>query len=901
MHLIFLIYGFFMYGLQRVCFGQLRPVEIAQLYEKAWFAVTETCLAMTIFRDEVGGFFLVMFTALVTGKVWGWIGEGRVEVLEQQPPVNPRLFHTRLSVSLTLSLLYDAWLLGYSVRTVIQQARPDMMVMFLFEFAILHVCSLHTALRYAISLVEARTIQVQTRQRLEDRRRQVREQRAEIERRNAENGTEEELPSEEDVDEIDIEVPGWEAKGQWVLTLDLCAGTYPAGWSSSAMHRLTDLPTDFMKLCTYATFFSVLLTFYGLPIHIMRDLFMTTRSFLKRLGALMRYRQAVRDMNKYADATAEELARENTCIVCREEMHLWDPNDASQVERTRPKKLPCGHILHFGCLKSWLERQQVCPTCRRSVVIATDRQHPARNREAMMFRLNLNLGGNGGGRDQGAAAANGAAPGEQGAANNAQPPANAGNGVRMVNLGPLRLGFAQGDVGEMEDMAQRLGMPADVANAAAAGPAAQGGSGQPGTASSVNSIFTQLRQIEDRIRRESLSLRFAQQEAQTLRLLLTELQRVRQMQAAGTASARPRPPPAPTPAPGATPPQPPSVTGLPALPQQPRTNTLLVRLGPDAHNVPVQAGSPDLPEGVTLPAGWSLLPLQPIDANASGPVPGIGRTMAQGQTPDPQAVALQQQYQNQYMQQLQQQLPQLPPLQHQHYQAQLPPHLQPHQTVAQLNPQSPEVQAAIQHHQMVQQQLLLQQHMQAVAAQQRSQSAAVPLQPQRATAEQQPSQTTIVQQPPQVAAAPQQLQTVTVTTLQNLTEPATADSVPDSASSSNASGGGPTATDGTISSDSQEGGNSPSTARELAPSAQPTPVMPNWAGSAQFFGAGEAAGGDGHSGEVTSVFIPALPEEAAAVTGSEPPREQMPPAEPATESEGNSRAATVEEAIDDGD
>ena len=27
-----------------------------------------------------------------------------------------------------------------------------------------------------------------------------------------------------------------------------------------------------------------------------------------------------------------------------------------------PKKLQCGHIFHFHCLRSWLERQQSCPT-----------------------------------------------------------------------------------------------------------------------------------------------------------------------------------------------------------------------------------------------------------------------------------------------------------------------------------------------------------------------------------------------------------------------------------------------------------------------------------------------------------------------------------------------------------
>lgn len=227
-NLIFLVYGSFMYGLQRLCFGALRPVEVEQLYEKAWFAVTETCLAMTVFREEVGAFFLVMFTALITGKVWGWIGEGRVEVFEQQPPANPRLFHTRLVISLVTSVAFNIWLLIYSIDTVIATAKPTMMVMFLFEFAVLTVGSLHTGLRYVISLVEASVIKKQTKQRLEQRRNEVRQEREDILRRRAAGelaeGEGEPLPDPDEVEEFDIEVPGWDSKGQWVLFLDLFAG-----------------------------------------------------------------------------------------------------------------------------------------------------------------------------------------------------------------------------------------------------------------------------------------------------------------------------------------------------------------------------------------------------------------------------------------------------------------------------------------------------------------------------------------------------------------------------------------------------------------------------------------------------------------------------------------------------
>lgn len=32
------------------------------------------------------------------------------------------------------------------------------------------------------------------------------------------------------------------------------------------------------------------------------------------------------------------------------------------------KKLPCGHIFHTACLRSWFQRQQTCPTCRLNIL-----------------------------------------------------------------------------------------------------------------------------------------------------------------------------------------------------------------------------------------------------------------------------------------------------------------------------------------------------------------------------------------------------------------------------------------------------------------------------------------------------------------------------------------------------
>ena len=169
----------FMYGLQRLFYGPLRPIEIEQLSEKAWYAVLDTLLAMPSFREDVGGWLLAMFTLLLAGKVWGWIGEGRVDVLEQQPPSNPRLFHLRLSTSLILSVAFDLFMLDYCIETVLAEPRPGMMVIFTFEFAILSIFSLFTLARYSLSVVQSIVERKQIDKAISERREEIKAATAE--------------------------------------------------------------------------------------------------------------------------------------------------------------------------------------------------------------------------------------------------------------------------------------------------------------------------------------------------------------------------------------------------------------------------------------------------------------------------------------------------------------------------------------------------------------------------------------------------------------------------------------------------------------------------------------------------------------------------------------------------
>ncbi|XP_051149377.1 ERAD-associated E3 ubiquitin-protein ligase HRD1B-like isoform X2 [Andrographis paniculata] len=131
-------------------------------------------------------------------------------------------------------------------------------------------------------------------------------------------------------------------------------------WEKKAVYTFyLELVRDLLHLTMYMCFFLVIFVNYGVPLHLIRELYETFRNFKIRVADYIRYRKITSNMNdRFPDATAEELISSDvTCIICREEM-------------TTAKKLICGHLFHVHCLRSWLERQNTCPTCRALVVPA---------------------------------------------------------------------------------------------------------------------------------------------------------------------------------------------------------------------------------------------------------------------------------------------------------------------------------------------------------------------------------------------------------------------------------------------------------------------------------------------------------------------------------------------------
>lgn len=340
---------------------------------------------------------------------------------------------------------------------------------------------------------------------------------------------------------------------------------------------------------------------------------------------------------KYPDATAEDLARDCTCIICREEMRPWQapnvPPEAapgaqravrtSMDERQRPKKLPCGHILHFGCLRSWLERQQVCPTCRASVLA------PAQPRSG------LNQAAPGPGQPVLPA------DGPQGQPHLPDGIGQAPNGAnlraRTFALGPLRLTLAAGQGRPVQDLLrqavnnpQQRAVDAHIVDA-------MGGNQPPGTHGEGLAISEHLDIIQRRIMREINTLNYAQDQLASVRALQGEFARLRIGQ---SNAARVPLDQEPIPAPGVTQASFPTAnaghagfaSGMnartwssqappPMQEQGPVFATGVSQqhvLGADGQAQRLMAGDAYLPAGMTLPEGWSVLPLTRIGPELSG-------------------------------------------------------------------------------------------------------------------------------------------------------------------------------------------------------------------------------------------------------------------------------------------
>jgi E3 ubiquitin-protein ligase synoviolin len=305
---------------KKIFLGTLRDSEVERLQDRTREAVMETCLAMTIFREEFNLRFVSLFASLLFLKAFHGLCKDRAEHMETAPRVRV-IDRARILSFMVCLLLVDVAFVKFAIERVVAKG-PSVVLLFGFEHVILASKMCVGFAKYFVTLVDR-----------------------------AMDGN-------------------WQGKGAFVFYLELCA--------------------DLVHLCVYVAFFSIIFAYYGLPIHLLRDVYVTFRQFKDRVAAFLRYRRVTANLDsRFPDATAEDLdasqGGEDTCVVCREKMKMCQTHaDGSQTpipKQMRAKKLPCSHAFHLHCLRSWLERQQACPTCRASVLPEEERELERRQRE----------------------------------------------------------------------------------------------------------------------------------------------------------------------------------------------------------------------------------------------------------------------------------------------------------------------------------------------------------------------------------------------------------------------------------------------------------------------------------------------------------------------------------------
>ncbi|KAH7649862.1 hypothetical protein FG379_001706 [Cryptosporidium bovis] len=137
-------------------------------------------------------------------------------------------------------------------------------------------------------------------------------------------------------------------------------------WSNkNAVLFYMEVIGDICSLVSYLLFIILflLLNPSRIPLYIMGDILHIIKALYNKLSSFRRYRKLTKNMEtKFQEATLEEIERVDTCIVCRDTLYIGS------------KKIPCGHVFHLDCLKSWFIQQQTCPICRSPINIQDDVQ-----------------------------------------------------------------------------------------------------------------------------------------------------------------------------------------------------------------------------------------------------------------------------------------------------------------------------------------------------------------------------------------------------------------------------------------------------------------------------------------------------------------------------------------------
>lgn len=340
----------------------LRLQEAEGLQDFFRWNVTESCLALTLFRSELRASTAVQFLGLVLLKCLHHVAilrethirlttEGVMVVVvpprggQQPPPTAPTeapeaaaerhpptdhagnhqlppavetavdapprgllmipFAHVKVLALLLVLQMIDLWIVQYTALELMTHG-PSVQVLFAFEAAILLVAAWSHLLLWHLHALDG------------------------------------------------LLHAGHELESRWLSPF-----LHPWKEYKATLTFAVELQAQAIQFVFYLTFFGIILTYWGMPINLFREVYLSFTALKERLLAFLKYRRLMANMNTHFENVTEEHLQTvgRVCIICRDEM---TPADC--------KQLPvCHHVFHKSCLREWLVQQQSCPTCRSDI------------------------------------------------------------------------------------------------------------------------------------------------------------------------------------------------------------------------------------------------------------------------------------------------------------------------------------------------------------------------------------------------------------------------------------------------------------------------------------------------------------------------------------------------------
>ncbi|AGO11242.1 AaceriACL019Cp [[Ashbya] aceris (nom. inval.)] len=314
-------YCLFVWAIIRVLFGRLTAIEYDHIFERLHVVLVTLASIVFTMRDHyVAGHLTILFYTLCL--VAHWVLRDRMDYVFQAYGTETNLlgmFCSRFMFSLLVLGMVDYKMLRHCVQMLYEGNKntQNLYLTLAVSFAQLMLDVLHVVLLTSLNLIEL----VHSR----------RNRRANVA---YEGGTMD--------DDADDEVFILEGKYIYETVFDL---------TITVVKVMLDIIQEVFGTYSITVIYSIFVRSIQAG-----ESFLLVYNYWKNNKKLY---------EKLSDVTEEQLDdSDSMCIICMDDML---PATESTTVNRRAKMLPCGHMLHFGCLKSWMERSQTCPICRLSV------------------------------------------------------------------------------------------------------------------------------------------------------------------------------------------------------------------------------------------------------------------------------------------------------------------------------------------------------------------------------------------------------------------------------------------------------------------------------------------------------------------------------------------------------